>query len=313
MKQDTIVVTGATGFVGTALLECLVARGGARVRAVVRRSSSLLPPSVAQVVAGDIDDHTEWTDALTGVDVVVHLAARAHVMRDLAADPLAEFRRTNVSGSMRLAERAARAGVRRFVYLSSIKVNGEGGTYSESDLPAPEDPYGVSKSEAEAGLLAIAARTGMELVIIRPPLVYGPGGKGNFRSLIDIVKRGIPLPLGAIHNRRSLVALGNLVDFIITCIEHPAAANETFLVSDGEDLSTTSLIQRLARAMGRSARLISVPLPLLSAGAMLLGRRAVARRLLGSLQVDISKARRVLGWVPPVSVQEGLRRAVAVG
>lgn len=307
--RNTVVVTGATGFVGTALIASLVAREGIRVRAVVREES-VLPRPLEWAAVGDIHESTNWDDALANVDVVVHLAARVHVMREQAADPLAEFRRTNVAGSLYLAECAAAAGVRRFLYLSSIKVNGETGIFRETDRPAPADPYGISKAEAEEGLRSIAARTGMELVVIRPPLVYGPGVKGNFRRLIVAVKRGIPLPLGAVHNERSLIALGNLVDFIITCMVHPQAANQTFLVSDGEDLSTTNLVQRLARAMGRSARLFPVPVAMLSMGAAIFGRRAVARRLLGSLQVDISKARQLLGWAPPLDVEAGLQRAV---
>jgi nucleoside-diphosphate-sugar epimerase len=246
---------------------------------------------------------------LIGVDIVVHLAARVHVMRDSATDPLAEFRRVNVAGTERLALAAATAGVRRFVFLSSVKVNGEKGGYNESDPPAPQDAYGISKHEAELGLRVIAAETGMEVVIIRPPLVYGPGVKANFHVLLWAVARGVPLPLGAIHNRRSLVALDNLVDIIVTCIDHPAAANQTFLVSDGEDLSTTELIRHLARAMGRPARLIPVPASVLMAGATLLGKREVAARLCGSLQVDITKARELLGWLPPITMDEGLRRA----
>lgn len=263
------------------------------------------------MVAGDLVEGANWQHALAGVDAVVHLAARVHVMREAAADPLAEFRRVNVAASLKLAREAARAGVRRFVYLSSVKVNGESGTFTEGDRPAPEDAYGISKHEAEVGLRQIADETGLEVVIIRPPLVYGPGVRANFRALMRAVARGIPLPLGAIDNRRSLVAVDNLADFTLTCIDHPAAAGELFLVSDGEDLSTTDLIRRMARAMGRPARLIPVPAPVLMAAAALVGKRDAARRLTESLQVDISKARQLLNWVPPISVDEGLRRAVA--
>jgi nucleoside-diphosphate-sugar epimerase len=200
--------------------------------------------------------------------------------------------------------------VKRFVFVSSVKVNGERGLYTEADPPAPEDAYGISKHEAEVALRVIAKDTGMEVVIIRPPLVYGPGVRANFLALMRAVSRGIPLPLGAIDNRRSLVALSNLVDFIVACIVDPAAANETFLVSDGEDLSTADLIRRLAGAMGRPARLFPVPESVLNLGAALVGRRDIAQRLLGTLQVDISKARRLLGWEPPITVGEGLRLAV---
>ncbi len=233
------------------------------------------------------------------------------MMHDDAADPLAEFRRVNCEGTVNLARQAASAGVGRFIFLSSIKVNGEAGAFTESDPPNPSDAYGTSKSEAETGLRAIAAESGMDVVIIRSPLVYGPGVQANFRALMRAVARGIPLPLGAVDNRRRLVALDNLVDLLVSCTQHRAAANEWFFVSDGEDLSTTQLIRRLARAMNRPARLIPVPAPLLMMGATLLGKRDVAQRLLGSLQVDISKARRLLGWTPPVSVDEALRRTVA--
>lgn len=306
-----VLVTGATGFVGIASIVRLIDEARFLVRGAVRRQSAELPVGAERVVVSDLAPDTDWQHALTGVDTVVHLAARVHVMRDAVADQLAEFRRVNVAGTMNLARQAAVTGVKRFVYLSSVKVNGESGAHIETDPPAPEDAYGISKHEAELGLRHIAPETGMEVVIIRPPLVYGPGVKANFQVLMRAVARGIPVPLGAIHNRRSLVALDTLVDFIVTCIEHPAAANETFLVSDGDDLSTTDLISRLARAMGRPARLIPVPKSVLMAGATLLGKRDVAQRLLGSLQVDISKAQQVLGWTPPISVDEGLRRAAA--
>lgn len=303
-----VLVTGANGFVGSALCAALANRDYC-VRGVVRDSSRSAGLICELTKVGDIGSNTDWSGSLIGVDIVVHLAARVHVMRDSATDPLAEFRRVNVAGTERLALAAATAGVRRFVFLSSVKVNGERGGYNESDPPAPQDAYGISKHEAELGLRVIAAETGMEVVIIRPPLVYGPGVKANFHVLLWAVARGVPLPLGAIHNRRSLVALDNLVDIIVTCIDHPAAANQTFLVSDGEDLSTTELIRHLARAMGRPARLIPVPASVLMAGATLLGKREVAARLCGSLQVDITKARELLGWLPPITMDEGLRRA----
>jgi nucleoside-diphosphate-sugar epimerase len=235
-------------------------------------------------------------------------------MRDHCYDPLMEFRRVNTDGTLNLARQAAAAGVRRFVFLSTIKVNGEathyGCPFTPSDLPAPQDPYGISKHEAEVGLRAIAHETGMEVVIIRPTLVYGKGARGNFKSLIKLVARGLPLPLGSIHNLRSFVGIDNLVDFITTCLEHPAAANEAFMVSDGEDLSTQDLIRRMARAMDRPARLFSIPPGLLAITAALLGKSDLVRRLCGSLQVDISKSHDLLGWKPRVSVDEGLRRAV---
>jgi len=312
LNVKTVLVTGATGFVGTALCPMLASRGF-RVRLGLRRPhpTAVLPLGAHEAaVVGAIDDQTDWREALRGANTVVHLAARVHVMRD-TADSQIEYRRVNARGSMELARQAAAAGVARFVFLSSIKVNGELGVYTEADPPTPQDAYGVSKHEAEIGLREIAGATGMEVVIIRPPLVYGPGVRANFYTLMRVVGRGMILPLGAIHNRRSFVALDNLVDFIITCIDHPAAANQTFLVSDGEDLTTTDLIRRLARVMDRPARLIPVPMPLLMARATLLGKRAVAQRLLGSLQADMSKARKRLGWTPPISVDEGLRRTAA--
>ena len=244
---------------------------------------------------------------------MVHTAARVHLLRDGAADPLAAFRRVNVQGTLDLAQQAAAAGVRRLVFISSVKVHGEttalGTPYFADDAPAPRDAYGSSKMEAEDGLRSIAATSGMEVVIIRPPLVYGPGVKANFQVMLRWLSRGMPLPLGAIHNQRSLVALDNLVDLIVTCTHHPAAANQTFLVSDGEDMSTTQLLRRLGQAMGRPARLIPVPPALLKAGAAMLGKPGLAQRLCGSLQVDITKTRQLLGWSPPISVDEGLRRA----
>ena len=309
-----LLVTGANGFVGRALCVESLRRGHAVCGAVryLGDSTCCALDRMKTVAIGMVDAVSDWRSALTGSEAVVHLAARVHIMRDEAADPLAEFRRINVEGTLNLARQAAEAGVRRFIYLSSIKVNGEqtlpGQSFTEEDLPVPLDPYGMSKYEAEEGLRKLAQKTGMEVVIIRPPLVYGPGVKANFLNMMRWLHKGVPLPLRAIDNRRSLVALDNLVDLIVTCIDHPAAANQTFLVSDGEDLSTTELLRRMGLALGRPARLIPVPVSLLTAGAALLGRRDMAQRLCGSLQVDISKARTLLGWKPPISVDEGLRR-----
>jgi nucleoside-diphosphate-sugar epimerase len=309
------LLTGANGFVGKALCDELMRRGHL-VRAATR---SAMPARAAaeQVLVGAVDGATPWLAALREVDVVIHLAARVHVMHDSAADPLAAFRQVNTQGTLNLARQAATAGVKRFVYISSVKVNGEhtefGYVFTEADAPNPQDAYGQSKHEAEQGLLDIAAQTSMEIVIIRPPLVYGPGVKANFAALMRAVQRGWPLPLGAVHNQRSLVALDNLVDFIIACVTHPQAANQTFLVSDGQDLSTTELIRKMAQAAGVSARLLPVPVWALQAGAKLLGKGDAVQRLCGNLQVDISKARTLLGWVPPVSVEDGLRRAMGGG
>ncbi|QGT78312.1 NAD-dependent epimerase/dehydratase family protein [Guyparkeria halophila] len=312
VDEKRVLVTGANGFVGSAVMRRLVSDVVHSPMGAVRRPAPQDPGST--IVVGELSAGTDWSAALQGVDAVVHTAARAHVMKDASADPLAEFRRVNVDGTLALARQAAGAGVRRFVFVSSIKVNGEetskGERFHAHDTSAPEDAYGISKREAEDGLFAVSRQTGMEVVIVRPPLVYGAGVKGNFASMMRWVSKGVPLPLGAVNNRRSLVALDNLVDLITTCIDHPAAANEVFLVSDGEDISTTELLQRVGKAMERPARLIPVPPRLLEVAAAMLGKRDVACRLLGSLQVDISKTHEVLGWEPPISVDEGVRRAV---
>jgi len=309
-----IMVTGATGFVGGALLRRLAAdQGFDGVVGAVRRQADSWPKGVRQVQVGDLLPSTDWSRALQGVDAVVHCAARVHVMQDDATDPLRAYREVNVNGTLNLAHQAAQSGVRRFVFVSSIKVNGEatrpGQPFTADNMPAPLDPYGVSKLEAEQGLRRIEAQTGMEVVIVRPPLVYGPGVKANFEAMMRWIARGIPLPLGAIHNARSMVALGNLVDLLVTCLKHPAAAGQTFLVSDGEDVSTTELLRRTAQAMGKKAFLLPVPAFVLEWGAAFLGKRAVVQRLCSSLQVDIYKTRQLLGWIPPISVDEGLRRA----
>jgi nucleoside-diphosphate-sugar epimerase len=310
-QKYKILVTGANGFVGSALCDRLNAEGY-NLRCAVRTPS----PDENSIAVGDIGPDTQWDEALHEVDSVIHTAARAHIMKDEVPDPLAEYRKINVDGTLNLARQAAQAGVKRFIFISSIKVNGEqtplGEPFTPEDTPAPEDPYGISKHEAEQGLQQLAQETGMDVVIIRPPLVYGPGVKGNFASMVRLVEKGIPLPLGAIHNKRSLVALDNLVDLIVTCIDHPAAANQIFLAGDGEDVSTTELLRGVAKAMGKPARLIPVPASILTLGATLLGKKAVAQRLLGSLQVDISKAREVLGWEPVVSVEEGMAKAVGM-
>lgn len=304
-----VLVTGASGFVGRATCARLVTQG-MDVIGAVRQLPSRLLSGVEYRIVGDLGAKTDWRDALTGVDIIIHCAARVHVMQETVANPLDAFRAVNVAGTGQLARQAAAAGGKRFVMLSSVKVNGEGAAvaYRETDVPAPQDAYGKSKYEAEVALREIAAETGMEVVVVRPPLIYGPGVKANFYALMRALVVGLPLPLGAVSNRRSLVALDNVVDLIVTCVGHPAAANETFLVSDGEDLSTTELVRRLAHALGCSARLVPVPAAVLMAGATLLGKREAARRLCGTLQVDISKVRKVLGWTSPVSVDEGLRR-----
>ena len=306
----TVLVTGANGFVGKPLCLALLKQGQA-VRAAVRGANRQVE-NCETVVVGELNDQTDWTNALTGIKAVIHLAARVHVMNDTSADALAEFRRVNVEGTLHLARHAVEAGVQRFIFISSIKVNGEGTLlghpYTTKDLPAPVDPYGISKREAEDALRQLAIDAGLEVVIIRPPLIYGPGVKANFLSMIRFLDKGVPLPLAAIHNQRSLLALDNLIDLIITCIHNPAAANQTFLVSDGEDISTPELLQRTAAALGKKAWLLPIPGFLLAWGATLIGKQAMAQRLCGSLQVDISKTCTLLDWKPPVKVDEALRK-----
>lgn len=310
-NSPSVLVTGANGFIGRPLCAEL-SRQGQSVRAAVR-SKNLPIEHVETVPVGVIDGETDWTNALPGIKVVVHLAARVHVMKANASDPVDELHKVNVEGAWNLARQAHDAGVQRFIFISSIKVNGDstplGQPYTAENQPAPIDCYGISKCEAEDALRRLADETGMEMVIIRPPLVYGPGVKANFHSMMYWLKKGIPLPLGAIQNKRSFVALDNLIDLIITCIDHPAAANQTFLAGDGEDLSTTELLQRLGKALGKPAKLFPMPIWALKAGATLLGKRSMAQRLCNSLQVDISKACDLLGWQPPVSVDDALKKA----
>lgn len=303
----TIFLTGATGFVGRATL-CRLAEAGHELRALTRDPARLSAGPIP--VVGTMEDIGSWAASLAGVDAVIHLAARVHVMQERAADPLAAFRALNATATLEAAEAAARAGVRRFVFVSTIKVNGEatvGTPFTAEDPPAPVDPYGISKWEAEQGLRAIAARTGLEVVVIRPPLVHGPGVGGNLRRLLSLVDRGIPLPLGAIENRRRMVGVRNLADLIATTLTHPAAPGRTFLAGDAEAVSTPELIHLLADALGRSVRSIPFPVALLRLGGAILGQRAEVDRLTGSLEVDITQTCTTLGWTPPVSLAAGLR------
>ena len=303
-----ILVTGATGFIGRAVIRRL-SSAGVLVRAVVRSQQN--QPDVAEVRGiGDLADPRDWDAHVAGISTVLHLAARVHVMREYEADTLAAFRRVNVDGTRAVYSAAREAGVRRFVFLSSVKAMGEGSVapYRESDTPHPVDPYGISKLEAEQVLAEGRAAGGPEFVVLRPPLVYGPGVRGNFRRLLGLAALSgrMPLPLGSIPNKRSLVSLGNLVSAIEAAIEHPAAADKTYLVSDGEDLSTSEMLAGLAGGMGRRARLIPCPLATLRLLAATIGRKEEAARLLGSLVVDSSRLRRELGWMPPESVATGL-------
>lgn len=308
-----ILVTGGSGFIGSAVINTALAMGK-KVRASLRHIDANAPANADTVLIGNLDGNTDWSASLKDIEAIIHTAARVHIMHDAAADPLAEFRRVNVEGTLNLARQAAASGVKRFVFVSSIKVNGEatrtGVPFTADDAAAPQDAYGLSKYEAEIGLHQLAAMTGMEIVIVRPPLVYGPGVKANFAAMMRLLSSGLPLPLGAVNgNRRSLVALDNLGDLLLKCIDYPAAVNQTFLVSDGEDLSTTELLRRAGRVMGKQGWLLPVPPKLLQFAANTLGKADVAQRLLGSLQVDITKTRELLGWTPPISVNEGLRRA----
>lgn len=314
-----VLITGATGFIGMTLVENLV-KASYDVVALVREPSLILPKDVVQVVSGDMTDwsvmnpssKTKMKQALLNIDVVIHLAARVHVMADSSNDPLTEFRALNRDATLALARVAAQAGVKRFIFLSSIGVNGNNNSepFTEQDKVCPYQFYAFSKLEAEQELLTLAASSKMDVTIIRPPLVYGPKAPGNFSTLMYWMNKNVPLPFGAIHNQRSLIALDNLVNFIILCIDHPKAANETFLISDDEDVSTTQLLQKVASALGNKTRLIPVPVGLMTLAAKLVGKKAVAERLFGSLRVDSSKARELLDWQPVITMDEQLKKTV---
>ena len=307
-----VLVTGATGFLGQALVRQLVSNQRFVPRAASRREWKERLDGTETVQVHEKGTDTDWLKALVDVECVIHLAARVHVMQETATDALAEFRRVNVQETLNLARQAAAGGVHRFVFISSIKVNGEstssGQAFDIENVPKPQDPYGISKLEAEQGLIDISNQAGMEVVIIRPPLVYGPGVKANFLAMMRWLQKGLPLPFGAIHNRRSLAALDNLVDLIVTCLDHPAAANQTFMVSDDEDISTTELLRRTSKALGKPAYLVPVPESLLQIGVKLLGKQGIIPRLFGNLQVDISHTKQILDWTPPINVDDGLRK-----
>jgi UDP-glucose 4-epimerase len=312
--REKVLVTGADGFVGKALCRSLL-KGGYAPRAglwsgVLWPALQAATPGLSEFAhIGDLGASPNLNGALENVGVVMHLAARVHIMQDDTVDPLKEYRRVNVGGTEALARAAANQGVRRMVFVSTAKVNGEstsGRSFTEGDPPDPQDPYAVSKWEAEEALRSVAARTGLEVAIVRPPLVYGPGVRANFLRLMRLVERGIPLPLPDTKNRRSLIGVENLADFLVRCVSHPGAANETFMVSDGEDVSTRELIARLARALGGSARFLPVPEFAVRLAARLVGKEAAVDRLLGSLVISSDKARQTLGWEPPVALDSGL-------
>ena len=300
-----ILVTGAGGFVGTAVVSELAGRG-ISYRAVTRARRD------GYFAVGNIGPQTDWIAALDGVDTIIHLASRAHVTSEKAADPTARFRTANLDSTLNLARQAIKAGVKRFVFISSIKVNGEatgpGRPFTAEDTPNPQNPYAQSKLDAEQGLFGLSRGSNLEVTVIRPPLVYGPGVKANFATMMDWVNRGIPLPLGSVHNRRSFVFVGNLADLIVLAASHPNAAGKVFLVSDGEDISTTELFKMMARALGRPSLIMPLPAPLVTLAAAAIGQRAVVSRLIDSLQVDVAKTRTLLGWEPRRSVSEGLRQ-----
>ncbi|MFV3304334.1 UDP-glucose 4-epimerase family protein [Pseudomonas sp. NY15181] len=306
-----VLLTGATGFVGRGMLALLCAEPGVGVRIAVRRLPDELPGGIECVHIEGLSASQCWEEAVRGIDVVIHAAARVHVMDERAADPLTEFRAVNVEATRELARQAVAVGVKRFVYVSSIKVNGEetepGQPYRADSVANPQDPYGQSKLEAEQMLFALAEETGLEVVVVRPPLVYGPGVKANFASLMGALQRRLPLPFAAIDNRRSLVARDNLVDLLLLCARHPAAAGRVFLASDGQDLSTAQLCRELSEALGVHPRLLPVPALALRTLGLLSGRSQQVQRLLGSLQVDISSTRQVLDWQPPVPVKQAIR------
>ncbi|WP_259365180.1 hybrid nucleoside-diphosphate sugar epimerase/sugar transferase [Psychrobacter sp. GP33] len=312
MKKENILLTGATGFIGSALQQRILADGNYDLTIATR--SIVDTPSTARVVqVEDLTATTDWTDALQNVDVVIHCAARVHVMKDKSTDPLTEYRKVNVEGTLNLARQAVAAGAKRFIFISSIKVNGEstepGRPFTADDQPNPTDPYGISKYEAEQELLELAKTTPLEVVIIRPTLVYGENVKGNFHSLMKWTYKGIPLPLGGIkQNLRSLVSIDNLTDFIITCIDHKNAKNQIFLVSDDNDISSASMLQEIANGLGVNNKAVHIPPISIKAVTALLGKPGIAQRLCGSLQVDISKAKTLLDWQPKFSTSDSIQK-----
>jgi nucleoside-diphosphate-sugar epimerase len=307
---NNVLITGATGFLGKPLIKQLSNEFIKKNLFPVLRGGSTLYDEFSPIVVDDINSLTDWQDKLQGIDCVIHCAARVHVMNEVDEDPLEAFREVNVRGTLQLAQAAARSGVKRFIFVSSIKVNGESTTerlpYKSSEPSCPEDPYGISKSEAEDGLKELAKETGIDVVIIRPPLVYGPGVKANFAAMLKLASKGVPLPFGCItHNQRSMVYVENLISLIIECIKNPNAANQTFLISDDDDLSTKAFVQGLSKALGKSSFMLPIPNTIFSLAGTLLGKSAIIDRLCGSLQVDINHTKSTLNWQPPFSVEQG--------
>jgi len=313
VTKPLVLLTGATGFLGRQIVNQLGKDSDYLLRTAVRKKSASQEGLLHEEVnVQDISLPMDWSSALKECDFIIHTAARAHIMNETAINPLHEYHAVNVDGTMNLARQAAAHGVKRFIFLSTIKVNGEetslGNCYTSSDIPNPQDPYAISKYKAEKALQALALETGMEVVIIRPPMIYGPQVKGNFLRIINWLKRGFPLPLKAIKNKRSFVSVYNLVDLIIHCLNHPRAANQIFLVSDGEDVSIAELLSKTATAMNTSARLFTMPYGLMKALASGLGKQAELQRLCGSLQVDMSQTCEILNWKPKISIDDGLHR-----
>lgn len=309
-EQKNILITGVTGFVGTSLLKTLQRCPLVKLTPVVRKLSEL--KNEDSIAVGNVNGSTDYSAAIDSIDVVIHLAARAHVFHKETDEPLLEFRKVNTLGTLNLARQAAAAGVKRFIFISSIGVNGlkSNKPFTEEDVEAPHDAYSTSKFDAEVGLREISAETGMEVVIVRPPLVYGGSAPGNFKSLINLASKKVPLPFGLVNNRRSMIYVGNLVDFIIHCIDHPAAANQTFLISDGEDVSLRSLVVNIRSALGQPTRLLPVPVALFKLAGIVTGKSGMVERLVGDLQVNSSKARQVINWTPPYSVEQGIYATV---
>ena len=311
--MTNVLVTGANGFIGNSIVNKLASLNDFKVRVAIRKKNSIFPAKVEVFENLDISKKIDWTRILEKIHIVIHCAARAHIMKDKSKDPILDFRKVNTEGTLNLAHQAELLGVKRFIFLSSVGVNGEktiNNPFKADDVPHPYSPYAQSKMEAEVGLMEISKKKKMSVVIIRPPLVYGQDAPGNFGSLLRIVKKQIPLPLGAIKNKRSFVFLDNLVDMIICCLNHSNAPNQVFLVSDGEDLSTTQLLKKIRKALGKKIILLPVPMFILNLLAKCIGKTKVAQQLLGSLQVDIEKTKSLLGWTPPFNVDDALRKTV---